>query len=310
MSKEKMRNEEVKSAVLEAFAESVGTMDQDDAVIAVAERFHLPYSYVRTLVSLGNARNDQIINAYLDGHAVEECAAKWALSGARIRQIVSPFIEKRDVSREALQMKLKAQSLMVEFERDLLSAVSEGRTMVYPYEGLIAKTGETVLAEMPEDQVLARMETDNLDRASVAIAVGKEKVDYYKNFGYNAYKELTDHRNSVICKVVDEFGVSATDVARTLGMTRDRIYGILHESGIRTREKLTKQERSERDISIRAARETDNMDVKTIADTFGLSRVTISTILNSRRKTRTRTTKKDAKRTSETKPATEQDTQA
>lgn len=277
MNSQKTEIEQIKANVLSEYEQLVQSHDVDESIVLLAEKYELPYSYVRTLVNMGTTRNNSIIDDYLKGLHVRVLAEKYELSEARIRQIVSPFMPRKDPSKDLAELEQLAQLVVVEFERKLPLAIQMGERIDSPYDALIKAVAE---------------------RDGVAERAAKAQVDKYKSLGFNAYRVLTDKRNEIICSIamgcamsdseicnaVAEKGLTATDIAKSLGMTRDRIYGILHENGVRKRHTLTKDERRERNESIRKARASQEMSVQTIADVYGLSRVTVSSILNKKKK--------------------------
>lgn len=105
---------------------------------------------------------------------------------------------------------------------------------------------ETTLVELKQDINKGMPHKDVQDKYG-ASTLRKIKC----NLGYNAFDACLEKRNRDILVQYKEKSKSAAEIAKIFGLTRDHVYGILHESGIRT--KPTKKQYKDRNKEILTA---------------------------------------------------------
>lgn len=192
--------------------------------------------------------SDYIVQEYLNGRTLTAISKRHRMSMSHVRKVLLDYLPGGSKKRKMiLKMEEQAKRCATDFDTLVIRAISDGRTVDTPYEAFLKK----------------------YDLA---------KIDQAKDLGYNAYQELKLSRDTTISRLAG-MGFTGQAIGDSIGMTRDRIYAILHANGVRKKPVLTKEEREERNESIKAAKRAGQM-VQTIADVNGLSRAQVSAIIH------------------------------
>ncbi len=101
-----------------------------------------------------------------------------------------------------------------------------------------------------------------------------------RNFGFNPFEHYLEKRNKLIIQLFKE-GNEALDIAKKFNLTRDYVYGICHEYGIRKRP--TREEYNKRNKKI-LRKHNAGVSSKDLAKEFGLGVTNINIIIKNMKK--------------------------
>jgi uncharacterized protein (DUF433 family) len=206
---------------------------------------------------------DQAIDKIIAEFDIGPSYIKNILRGCGVEIIVKDKGRHEDVSRSKRDVRIFDMYLENKDVSEIAGVIGITPTRV----GQIIRTG---LGKFVKNIVLEKTLQD-VKKDVEAGKSHKEIVDIYdistirkikSNLGYNVFEACVEKRNTAILKLHEE-KATANEIAEKFGLTRDHVYGILHNNGKRKRPTKTEYTKRNHDIVYAFKKGKSSQDIAT-----------------------------------------------
>ena len=205
-----------------------------------------------------NDRDKRIIELASEGKTPDVIGEAVGLGPTRVRQILSANVpDLRSVKSERLLSQVKDD---VQREYAALAGTIEEMC-----------AGKRPVAELPSPY------------ANIVSRYGKKRVQDLNAIGYNLFRYCQEQRDSRIAELAAGKGMSGSDLATMFAITRDHVYGILHDRGVRKIVRLRGKKKAERDMNV-YKRYLEVGKYGPVAKEFNISQVLVGLIVNAEKR--------------------------